>query len=110
MTKFEVNAEGKEESAGHLCLYHLELCTICNLCIEACPTNAIKMAQSFRTSVYDRRTHQEIEPSGFQTDGGRGMSVSAFCFMPLAVLVLTGTVLSVTSRQIFRSAIFLLFS
>lgn len=38
------------------------------------------------------------------------MSVSAFVFYALAVLVLTGAVLSVTSRQIFRSAIFLLFS
>ena len=27
---------------------------MCNLCIEACPTDAIKMAQSFEHSVYDR--------------------------------------------------------
>jgi len=35
-------------------IYHLELCTMCNLCIEACPTDAIKMAQSFEHSVYNR--------------------------------------------------------
>ena len=27
---------------------------MCNLCIQACPTDAIKMAQSFEHSVYDR--------------------------------------------------------
>ncbi|MBP6650434.1 MAG: 4Fe-4S binding protein, partial [Bacteroidia bacterium] len=35
-------------------IYHLELCTMCNLCIVACPTDAIKMAQSFEHSVYKR--------------------------------------------------------
>jgi NADH-quinone oxidoreductase subunit I len=28
--------------------------TLCNLCIEACPSDAIKMAQSFEHSVFDR--------------------------------------------------------
>jgi NADH-quinone oxidoreductase subunit I len=32
----------------------LELCTMCNLCIVACPTDAIKMAQTFEHSVFDR--------------------------------------------------------
>ena len=27
---------------------------MCNLCIEACPTDAIKMAQTFEHSVFDR--------------------------------------------------------
>ena len=27
---------------------------MCNLCIEACPTNAIQMAQTFEHSVFDR--------------------------------------------------------
>jgi NADH-quinone oxidoreductase subunit I len=27
---------------------------MCNLCIEACPTDAIKMAQNFEHSVFDR--------------------------------------------------------
>jgi len=35
-------------------VYHLELCTMCNLCIVACPTDAIKMAQTFEHSVFDR--------------------------------------------------------
>ena len=35
-------------------MYHLELCTMCGLCVEACPTDAIKMGQQFEHSVYDR--------------------------------------------------------
>jgi NADH-quinone oxidoreductase subunit I len=27
---------------------------MCNLCVEACPTDAIKMAQNFEHSVYNR--------------------------------------------------------
>jgi NADH-quinone oxidoreductase subunit I len=51
---FEINAEGKKKKAIDKFVYHLELCTMCNLCIEACPTDAIKMAQNFEHSVYDR--------------------------------------------------------
>ena len=46
--------EGKKKKALDTFIYHLELCTMCNLCIEACPTDAIKMAQNFEHSVYDR--------------------------------------------------------
>ena len=54
ITKFDVNAEGKKKKAIDTFIYHLELCTMCNLYIQACPTDAIKMAQSFEHSVYDR--------------------------------------------------------
>jgi NADH-quinone oxidoreductase subunit I len=54
VTKFDINAEGKKKKAIDKFVYHLELCTMCNLCIEACPTDAIKMAQTFEHSVYDR--------------------------------------------------------
>jgi NADH-quinone oxidoreductase subunit I len=54
ITKFEMTPEGKKKKALDTFVYHLELCTLCNLCIEACPTNAIKMAQTFEHSVYDR--------------------------------------------------------
>ena len=30
------------------------MCTMCGLCIEACPTDAIVWAQNFENSVYDR--------------------------------------------------------
>ena len=35
-------------------IYHLSMCTMCGLCIEACPTDAIVWAQNFENSVYDR--------------------------------------------------------
>src|SRR5260370_29226377 len=54
ITKFDTTLEGKKKKALDTFIYHLELCTMCNLCIEACPTDAIKMAQSFEHSVTDR--------------------------------------------------------
>ena len=51
---YGVHAEGKKKKAIDTLVYHLELCTMCNLCIEACPSDAIKMAQNFEHSVYDR--------------------------------------------------------
>ena len=35
-------------------IYRLEMCTLCNLCITACPSDAIKMVPNFEHSVYDR--------------------------------------------------------
>ena len=35
-------------------VYHYSMCTLCNLCIEACPTDAIVMDQSFEYATYDR--------------------------------------------------------
>jgi NADH-quinone oxidoreductase subunit I len=49
-----VDADGKKKKALDKFVYHLELCTMCNLCIIACPTDAIKMDQTFEHSVYDR--------------------------------------------------------
>ena len=53
ITKFDM-IEGKKKKAIDKLVYHLELCTMCNLCIEACPSDAIKMAQTFEHSVFDR--------------------------------------------------------
>ena len=30
------------------------MCTMCNLCILACPTDAIKMGKNFEHAVFDR--------------------------------------------------------
>ncbi len=35
-------------------IYHLGMCTMCNLCIQACPTNAIMWSINFHNSTYDR--------------------------------------------------------
>ncbi len=58
--KNEVNAEGKKKKTIDKLVYHLELCTMCNLCIEACPSDAIVMAQTFEHSVFDRNELTKI--------------------------------------------------
>ena len=45
---------GKKKKIIDKHIYHLGMCTMCSLCIEACPTDAIKWAQNFENSVYDR--------------------------------------------------------
>ena len=54
ITKFEVNEEGKKKKALNTFIYHLELCTMCNLCIAACSSDAIEMAQTVEPTVFDR--------------------------------------------------------
>lgn len=45
---------GKQKKIIDKFVYHLSMCTFCNLCILSCPTDAIKMAQNFEHSVFDR--------------------------------------------------------
>jgi len=47
-------ATGKKKKFIDKHIYHLGLCTMCGLCIEACPTDAIVWAQNFENSTYDR--------------------------------------------------------
>ncbi len=35
-------------------IYHFSMCTLCNLCVQACPSNALAMDNSYENSVYDR--------------------------------------------------------
>jgi len=46
---------GKKKKMIDKHIYHLGMCTMCGLCIEACPTDAIKWGQNFENSVYDRK-------------------------------------------------------
>lgn len=45
---------GKKKKNIDKFVYHLAMCTMCGLCIEACPTDAIVWAQNYENSVYDR--------------------------------------------------------
>jgi len=45
---------GKKKKMIDKHIYNLGMCTMCGLCIEACPTDAIKWAQNFENGVYDR--------------------------------------------------------
>ncbi|MBN4049656.1 4Fe-4S binding protein, partial [Bacteroidales bacterium AH-315-N07] len=53
-TKTEITPEGKKKKRLDICIYHLSMCTFCNLCIEVCPTDAIRMDPAFEHSVFDR--------------------------------------------------------
>jgi NADH-quinone oxidoreductase subunit I len=55
VTKFVITPEGKRKKAVDKHIYHLEMCTFCNLCVEACPTKAIVMSSAFEHSVYNRK-------------------------------------------------------
>jgi NADH-quinone oxidoreductase subunit I len=54
ISKMEVNEEGKKKRAIDMHIYHLGMCTLCNLCVKACPTGAIVMGQNFEHAVWDR--------------------------------------------------------
>ena len=45
---------GKKKKAIDQHIYHFGMCTQCGLCVDACPSDAIKWAQNFENSVYDR--------------------------------------------------------
>ena len=45
---------GKKKKVLDKYVYHLGMCTFCNLCVMACPTEAIKMSKEYETAVYDR--------------------------------------------------------
>ena len=48
------NEEGKKKKVLDQFIYHLQMCTMCGLCIPACPTDAIIMGQEFEHAVFDR--------------------------------------------------------
>lgn len=55
ITKQEVQPDGKKKKRIDTWVYHLDMCTMCNMCIEACPTTAILMGQNFEHSQYDKK-------------------------------------------------------
>src|SRR5829696_807550 len=40
ITNFDIAPDGKKKKADANLVYHLELCTTCNLCVEDCPSDA----------------------------------------------------------------------
>jgi NADH-quinone oxidoreductase subunit I len=47
-------AEGAKTMAPTKFDWKLETCTFCGLCVEVCPTNAIRFSKEFRLSVVDK--------------------------------------------------------
>jgi len=51
---------GKKKKAIDEFVYHLGMCTFCNLCILSCPTDAIIMSHDFEHSTTDRKSLTKI--------------------------------------------------
>ena len=51
---------GKKKKMIDKHIYHLGMCTMCGLCIKACPTDAIVWGQNFEHAVYDRQALTKI--------------------------------------------------
>lgn len=60
ITKQILTPEGKKKKAINTWVYHLDMCTMCNMCIEACPTTAIVMGQNFEHSAYEKKYLKKI--------------------------------------------------
>jgi NADH-quinone oxidoreductase subunit I len=54
ISKSVITPDGKKKRIIDKHIYHLGMCTLCNLCVRACPTNAIQMGQNFEHAVWDR--------------------------------------------------------
>ncbi len=51
----KINEEtGNKKKVIDKFVYHLGLCTMCGLCMDVCPTDAIEWGQNFENSVFDR--------------------------------------------------------
>jgi NADH-quinone oxidoreductase subunit I len=49
-----VMEDGKKRRVIDKHIYHLSMCSLCNLCVKNCPTAAIVMGQKFEHAVWDR--------------------------------------------------------
>jgi NADH-quinone oxidoreductase subunit I len=54
ITKMITTEDGKKKKAIDKHIYHLGMCSLCNLCVKSCPSNAIIMGQKFEHAVYER--------------------------------------------------------
>lgn len=66
------NEETKKKELDRF-IYRFETCIICNLCIEACPFDAIAMSNDFETAVFDRRDLvEQLNKPGSHIGGEEG--------------------------------------
>jgi NADH-quinone oxidoreductase subunit I len=54
ISKQIVNEEGKKKRIIDKHIYHLDMCTFCELCIKTCPSDALAWGQTFEHAVFDR--------------------------------------------------------
>ena len=54
ISKSILTADGKKKRIIDQHIYHLGMCTLCNLCVKACPSGALAMGLNFEHAVWDR--------------------------------------------------------
>ena len=54
ISKMITTEDGKKKKVLDQYIYHLGMCTLCNLCVKACPSDAIFMGQNFEHAVWNR--------------------------------------------------------
>lgn len=54
ISKSIVTEDGKKKRIIDKHIYHLDMCTFCELCIKSCPSNALAWGQTFEHAVFDR--------------------------------------------------------
>ena len=60
ISKFIVNEDVKKKRIIDKHIYHLSMCTFCNLCIRACHSEAIVMGQKFEHAYWDRTVMTKV--------------------------------------------------
>ena len=56
ISKMIETEDGKKKKNLDRWVYHLDMCTFCGQCVDACPSDAIRMKNNFELSVFDRHT------------------------------------------------------
>lgn len=54
ISKREEGADGKSKRVLDKYIYHLDMCTFCGLCVQACDQSALAFSQEFEHAVFDR--------------------------------------------------------
>ncbi len=71
ITKQEIQPDGKKKKRIDTWVYHLDMCTMCGMCVEACPTTAILMGNEFEHSQYEKKYLKKVlnKPGSRLKDG-----------------------------------------
>jgi NADH-quinone oxidoreductase subunit I len=54
ISRREVGPDGKQKRVLDQYIYHLDMCTFCGLCVQACEQDALAFSQEFEHAVFDR--------------------------------------------------------
>jgi NADH-quinone oxidoreductase subunit I len=60
ITYMAVAEDGKKKKTLDKYVYHLGMCTFCNLCVTTCPSKAIVWGQDFEQAVFSRAALNKV--------------------------------------------------